>query len=33
MTKRVIERGKSSGRVDDNPEVLIKRFESNVKDT
>ncbi|GMH85153.1 hypothetical protein TrST_g2778 [Triparma strigata] len=33
MIERILERGKSSGRVDDNREVLLKRFKNYEKDT
>ncbi|GMH63957.1 hypothetical protein TL16_g03850 [Triparma laevis f. inornata] len=33
MMERIIERGKTSGRTDDNREVLKKRFKNYVKDT
>ena len=33
MMERILERGKSSGRVDDNREVLLKRFKNYEKDT
>lgn len=29
MTERCLQRGKTSGRVDDNPESLVKRFKTH----
>ena len=31
MTDRVIERGKKSGRADDDPEILKKRFATHIE--
>jgi len=33
MTQRILDRSKTEGRADDNPEVLKKRFASNAKDS
>ena len=33
MEKRILERGKTSGRTDDNPESLKKRFDTYQKET
>lgn len=33
MKKRLLNRGKTSGRADDNPETIIKRFETFTKET
>ena len=31
MTERCLQRGKTSGRVDDNPESLVKRFKTHLE--
>ena len=31
MTERCLQRGKTSGRVDDNPESLVKRFKTHME--
>lgn len=31
MTERCLQRGKTSGRVDDNPESLLKRFKTHME--
>ncbi len=33
MEKRILKRAESSGRVDDNPEAIKKRFETYIKET
>ena len=31
MTERCLNRGKTSGRIDDNPESLVKRFKTHME--
>lgn len=31
MTERCLQRGKTSGRIDDNPESLVKRFKTHME--